>query len=513
MRDALASHPHEDDWEGDPPVASAVQRAGLIAGALLFAAMRLAAAPEGLSAEAWAVAATGVLMAIWWMTEALPLAVTSLVPIVALPLTGAQAVGATTQAYGHPFIFLFLGGFVIAIAMERWNLHRRVALAVIRTLGTQPRRIVLGFLLSAALLSMWVSNTATAVMMLPIGASVVALARRSGEGTDGSEHQPAFATALMLAIAYGCSIGGLGTLIGTPTNAILAGFAAETYGFEIGFDTWLLVGLPLVAVGLPVAHVLLTRVAFPIRMSTLPGGRALIEREWAGLGPMSTPERRVLVVFACVALLWVLRTRLAPWLPDLHDATIAIAGAAALFAIPSGGGRALLTWREAERLPWGVLLIFGGGLALAGAIAQTGLAAWIGQSLGGLGRLPLWTLVLAVVVVIVFLTELTSNVATAAAFLPILASVAIGIGENPLLLIVPAAVASSCAFMLPVATPPNAIVYGSGAVTMPQMLRAGLLLNLAFVGVVLGLALGLVPLVFGIEAGVLPGWAAPSAAP
>ena len=505
----LENRPHEDAWDEEPPSNQWVQWVGLIGGAVLFVIMRLLPAPDGLEPEAWATAAIGVLMAVWWMTEALPIAATSLLPIVLLPLLEARPIGEATAPYANPLIFLFLGGFVIALAMERWGLHRRIALGVIRAIGTKPPLIVLGFLLSAAFLSMWVSNTATAVMMLPIGTSIVALAKRSGGGT--LVEAPAFGTALMLAIAYGCSIGGLGTLIGTPTNAVLAGFVNQTYGFDIGFAQWLLVGVPLMAVGLPVVYLVLTRIAFPIKLKTLPGGRELIRSELSRLGPISWPETMVLCVFGAVALLWIFRPLVASAFPDIHDAVIAMAGALMMFIIPVDvrRGRFLLTWEEAERLPWGVLLIFGGGLSLASAISDTGLAAWIGESLSAVGALPVVVLVLVVVLVIVFLTELTSNVATAAAFLPIMASVAVGIGENPLLLAVPAVIASSCAFMLPVATPPNAIVYGSGEVTIQQMMRGGFWLNILFIGIVTALALLLVPLVFDVTFGVVPEWATP----
>ena len=468
---------------------------GLGLGLLVLVVLPLTPAPEGLSEAGWHAAAVGLLMAIWWMTEALPIYATSLVPLVLFPLLGVASIREAAAPYANPLIFLFLGGFLIAMAMQRWNLHRRLALRIIRAVGTRPLRIVAGFMLAAAFLSMWVSNTATAMMMLPIGISVIELVRTPEDPQRGAH----FGIVLMLAIAYACSIGGLGTLIGTPTNALLAGFLLETYEVELSFARWLLVGLPLVLVGLAVTYATLTRLVYPIRIVDIPGGRAYIEAELRGMGPVRAPEKRVAVVFFAVAVLWMTRPLLQGAVPGLSDAGIAIAGALVLFALPSGErrGEAVLNWDWACRLPWGVLLLFGGGLSLAAAVDATGLAAWIGAALSGAASWPPLLLVGLVVTVIVVLTELTSNTATAAAFLPVLAALAAGLGRDPMLLLVPATLAASCAFMLPVATPPNAIVYGSGALTIPQMARAGVWLNALFILLVTALAFVLVPLVMG----------------
>lgn len=476
--------------------------AGLVAGPLLGGALLLIETPEGLSLAGWRVAALGGWIAVWWMTEALPIAVTSLLPLVAFPLLGIASIGDTAAPYAHPLIFLFLGGFLIARGMERWGLHRRLALGVIRRIGVQPRRIIAGFMVSAAVLSMWISNTATAMMMLPIGLSVIALVPEAERGN--------FGIALMLGLAYACSLGGVGTLIGTPTNALLAGFVSDTYaGVDLSFVRWMGIGVPLMVVGLLIVFVVLTRWVFPVRLPMLPGGQAFIEAEWQALGPMQQPEIRVAVVFGLTAALWMTRPWLAQAVPGLSDTGIALAGALALFALPSGlrRGERVLDWAFARHLPWGVLLLFGGGLSLAAAIRDTGLAAWIGQGLGMLAAWPVWLLLLLTVALIVWLTELTSNTATAAAFLPVLCALAVGIGQHPLLLVVPATIAASCAFMLPVATPPNAIVYGSGYVTITQMARAGLWLNLAFILLVTLLAFLLVPPLLGVELGVVPAWA------
>ncbi len=473
------------------------RRFGGVAGLLLFVLMMVLAPPEGLPVPAWHTAAVGVLMAVWWMTEALPIAATALLPIVVFPLLGVADLRAATAPYASPLVFLFLGGFILAQGMQRWGLHRRLALGILARVGTGPGRIVAGFMAAGALLSMWVSNTATALMMLPLGRSVVELAREAPE-EGGTSHRQAFSVALMLGIAYACSVGGMATLIGTPPNTLLAAFLHETYGRDLGFARWLGLGLPLVALGLPLTFIVLTRLVFPLRLTTLPGGVALMVRERQRLGPITWPERIVAVVFGMVALLWMTRPLLAAYVPGLSDTGIAIFGAVVLFVLPAGPGRGerLLAWADAEALPWGVLLLFGGGLSLASAIQETGLAEAIGAGLAGLSAWPPQLLVFALTTTVILLTELTSNTATAAAFLPVAASAAVGLGEDPLLFAVPAALAASCAFMLPVATPPNAIVYGSGVLTIGQMARAGLVLNLGFALLITLLTCFWLPVVF-----------------
>ena len=470
--------------------------------------------------EAWHAAGVGLLMASWWMTEALPIAATSLVPLALFPLVGVASINEAAAPYANPIIFLFLGGFLLAKGLERWNLHRRIALAVIAAVGTEPRRIVLGFMLAAALLSMGISNTATAVMMLPIALSVVDLARRDDVGSVAEDHT--FALVLMLGVAYACSIGGLGTLIGTPTNAFLAAFVQETYNVEVSFVGWMVLGVPLVILGLAVVYLMLTRVIFPVRLPGLPGGRAFIQQQREALGPISTPEVRVALIFGAVSALWITRPLVQSIVPGTSDAGLAMLGALALFALPSGaassrgepdsgeaprvetphgaslrGSARLLDWETARTLPWGILLLFGGGLSLAGAISSSGLATWIGEALSVFASLPTWALVGIVVLVIVMLTELTSNTATAAAFLPVLAALAATTGLAPTILLVPATVAASCAFMLPVATPANAIAYGSGHVSISEMVRAGVWLNVAFALLVTLLAVLAVPALTG----------------
>ncbi|MEM6793384.1 MAG: SLC13 family permease [Acidobacteriota bacterium] len=491
------------------------QRWGLWAGLALFALMLAMEPPAGLGAAGWRTAAVTALMAIWWMSEAIPIPATSLVPLALFPLLGVGGAREVAAPYANPLIFLFMGGFLIALAMERWRLHRRLALLILRAVGTRPRQVIGGFMLASAGLSMWISNTATAMMMMPIGLSVVGLA--AGEETDGQRSGDAreLGVCVLLAIAYACSLGGVATLVGTPTNAVLAGFMLESYGVEIAFADWMRVGLPIALVGLAVTYLVLTRWAYPPRLEEIPGGRAFLDGSLKALGPTSRAEWTVAAVFGLVACLWIGRRWLTPFLPGLTDSTTAMLGALLLFVLPSGagdGGRAL-DWESARRLPWGVLLLFGGGLSLASQIRDSGLAAFIGGRLEHASGLPILALSFLTVLVIVFLTELTSNTATASAFLPILASIAIGLGEDPLTLLVPAAIAASCAFMLPVATPPNAIVYGSGMVTIPQMVRAGVVLNAIFTVLVTLLAWLLLPWALGVEPGALPPWAAAATAP
>ncbi|MEM8557276.1 MAG: DASS family sodium-coupled anion symporter [Bacteroidota bacterium] len=494
--EAVVSEPLPDGPEPGLP-GGRVRMGGLLAGLVLGGGLLALPTPEGLDVAAWRTLAIGVLMAVWWMTEAMPLAATSLVPLVAFPLVGIAVPADAAAPYANPIIFLFLSGFLLAKGLERWGLHRRIALGIVSRLGVSPYRIVAGFLVAAGGLSMWISNTATAVMMLPIGLSIIALTEDPGQDRRGG-----FAVALMLAIAYACSVGGMATLIGTPTNALLAAFVLDSYGVEVSFAGWMALGLPLALGGLGLLYVMLTRVAFDVSSARIPGGQAFVDTELRSMGRMSSAERRVAVVFGTVALLWITRQLWQPLAPGVNDTVIGMAGALALFALPAGQGRGdarLLDWPSAVTLPWGVLLLFGGGLSLAAAIKNTGLAAWIGGSLAAVSAWPLVLLVGLTVLVIVLLTEMTSNTATAAAFLPVLA--ALPLGADPMLLLAAATLAASCAFMLPVATPPNAIVYGSDRITLPQMARAGVWLNLLFAVLVTLWCLLVVPLLAG---GALP---------
>jgi solute carrier family 13 (sodium-dependent dicarboxylate transporter), member 2/3/5 len=483
---------------------------GLFLGPAVFVAMLLAPPPAGMSEAAWATAAVGTLMAAWWISEAVPIPVTALLPIPLFPLLGIGTITEATAPFANPLIFLFMGGFLIAIAMQRWNLHRRIALGIIAAVGTKPSSIILGFMIASAFLSMWVSNTATALMMLPIGMSIIALGSKLPSSTAADQQAVKhFGIALMLGIAYGCNIGGLGTLIGTPPNALLAAFMLENHGVEIGFAQWMMLGVPLVLIGIPLAYLVLTRISFPLHLTELPGGEDIIHEERHKLGPMSHQELKVAIVFGVTALLWMLRPVLQDYVRGLSDAGIAVAAGISLFLIPSRlrQGEFLLDWAATAKLPWGILILFGGGLSLAAAVTRTGFDQYIGLLVVGFDAWPTVLLLAFSVLMILLLTEMTSNTATAAAFLPVLGAAAVGIGENPLLFLVPAAVAASCAFMLPVATPPNAIVYGSGLLTIPMMIRAGGWLNLCFIGLVMLAAYTLMLAVFSIQPGTVPEWA------
>jgi sodium-dependent dicarboxylate transporter 2/3/5 len=461
---------------------------GLLGGPAAFLAVLLSPSPESLSASGWWVAAVAAWMVVWWVTEAIPIPATALLPIALFPVLGVTDIAGATQPYANPLIFLFLGGFVIARGIEESGLHRRIALSIVRLVGTKPRAIVAGFMLAGAFLSMWVSNTATAMMMLPIAVSIVGLVESEDSMKEG-RLETSFGLVLLLALAYGCNIGGVGTLVGTPPNALMAGYLLDNHGVDIGFAQWMLVGVPFVAVTLPLVYLLLVRVLFPPRLDELPGGRDVIDRELEKCGTPSRAERLVASVFGLTALLWMVRPLLDGFAPGLSDAGIAIFGGLLLFVVPTRVRRfePVLSTGDIRKLPWEVLILFGGGLSLAAGISDSGLADWLGGTFRALGGVDLLLLIALAVLAVVFLTEITSNTATAAALLPIFGSVAVGFGFEPVMLAVPVAVAASCAFMLPVATPPNAIVYGSGLVRLPQMARAGIVVNLLMVVVITGL--------------------------
>jgi sodium-dependent dicarboxylate transporter 2/3/5 len=472
------------------------QKVGLILGPAVAILMLLSSPPDGLSAAAWTTAALGVLMAIWWATEAVPIAITALLPLVCFPLLGIASIQDTAAPYANKVIYLFLGGFIVALAMQRWNLHRRIALNVLQVAGGDGRSLIGGFMLASAVISMWVMNTSTTMMLLPIAVSIIAVIHKSVDGLD-QKAKDDFQYALLLGVAYGATIGGMATLVGTAPNAMLAAFMQENYGTEIDFASWMMVGLPLSAAMLPLAWLALTRLIFNVDFKTSAEGRAELKRMKDDLGRIKVPEIRVAIIFVIMALTWVSRPLLTklPGLSTLDDSGIAMAGAIALFLVPSGdkSDPLLLRWKHADQLPWSVLILFGGGLTLAGAVTRTGLAEWLGSSLQAIGMLPLAVIVIVAAAMIIFLTELTSNIATTATFLPVVGAIAIESGFDPIVLTVPVTFAASCAFMLPVATPPNAIVFGSGLLTIPKMARAGLALNLIGIILVSLVALTLAP--------------------
>ena len=480
------------------------QRVGLIGGPVCFALILALVHPHDMSEEARRVLACTAWIAIWWITEAIPIAATSLLPIVLFPLVGALDVKSTAASFGHPYIFLYAGGFIIAIAIEKWNLHRRIALNIINLIGTDIKSIILGFMVATAFLSMWISNTATSVMMLPIGTAIV-LQLKDNPQTKENE-TTVFGKALMLAIAYSASIGGIATLIGTPPNLVLAGVVQETYNIEITFSQWIAFGLPLSVLLLFVCWQYLVRFAFAFEQQKFPGGRAEIKNHLHQLGAMSFEEKSVLTVFALTALAWITRSfLLQSLLPNLDDTIIAITGALVLFVLPARvEKRSLINWEEAVKLPWGVLFLFGGGLAIAQGFQSTGLASWIGSQMSLVQGINIIVLMLILIAAVNFLTEITSNLATTAMILPILTSMAVVLDVHPYLMLVGATVAASCAFMLPVATPPNAVVFGSGYLTIPDMVRAGIWMNVLSILLLTVLSYFFLPAVWGFEPGMFP---------
>lgn len=469
-----------------------VRRAGLWLGPALAVVMLAMPHPAGLTPVGWAVAAVAVLMAVWWMTEAIPIAATALLPVALLPILGVASVQAACRPYADPLVLMFLGGFILAKAIERWSLHERLAASLCGFVGNAPARQLAGLMAATAFLSMWVSNTASAMVMLPVGqAMAVSMMRQRAHASD-SEKSDASA-AMMLAIAYAATIGGMATLIGTPPNALFAAYMQSAHGVSIGFAQWMSVGLPTALVLLGVAWLVLTRFAFRLPTTPLTPGAAMADATPTGAAPLSREQLSVLVVLAATALAWTgspLLKHLLPGLP-ITDAGIAVTAAIVLFALPrrGGGGQALLEWKDVATLKWDVLILVGGGLSLADAISASGLGQWIGDGLGGLRHIAFPLLVLLVMFVIVFLGELASNTAVAAIFLPVAGAIAVGIGEAPIALALPVVLAASLGFMLPVATPPNAIVYSSGLVSSGRMLRTGAILDVVATLVVAAVAM------------------------
>ncbi|WP_339918061.1 SLC13 family permease [Yeosuana marina] len=453
------------------------KRIGLFLGPILYITIRLFLKPEGLSEEANGVLASTLWIAIWWITEAIPIAATALLPIVLFPLSGSLDLASTTTSYGHKYVFLYLGGFIIAIAIEKWNLHKRIALNIINLIGTNVKKIILGFMVATAFLSMWISNTATSVMMLPIGIAIIKQLKDNPE-TDKNENL-IFGKALMLAIAYSASIGGIATLIGTPPNLVLAGIISETYSYEITFFQWFKFGFPISIVLIFVSWKYLSSFAFTFKQKDFPGGKTEITRLLKALGKMRYEEKLVAIVFFATAFCWITRSfLLQKLLPQLDDTIIAIVFALVLFIIPSKTkNKQLISWKDTKKLPWGIILLFGGGMALAKGFETSGLALWIGNQMISLAGLNIIIIILLLIASVNFLTEITSNLATTAMLLPVLAPMALSIDVHPFILMVSATVAASCAFMLPVATPPNAVVFGSGYLKISDMVKTGFFMN------------------------------------
>lgn len=451
------------------------KKLGLVIGPILFSIVFFLEPFSDLNSEANAVLASTLWIASWWLSEALPISATALLPIAILPLSGGASIAQTTAAYGDKMLFLFVGGFIIAIAMQKWNLHKRIALRIIYAVGSNAKLIVLGFMLATGLLSMWISNTATTLMMVTIAAALIAEMRAlTGESAK------VFFKSLLLGIAYSASIGGVATLVGTPTNPIFVSVAKQLYGTEFSFASWMSFSLPFALVTLFFCWFLLTSVVLPVNKVKIPLGRESIKKELEKLGKMTQEEMVVAIVFLAMACAWITRSFfLSKFIPGINDTVIAIVASSLMFILPSKRDRKpLLNWDEAEKLPWGVIILFGGGLSIAAAFQSSELALWIGAQLTAVEALPLFLIILIITLSVNFLTEVTSNVATASIMLPVLAALADAIGVHPFLLMIPATMAASCAFMLPIATGPNAIVFSSGELKMNDMVKAGVWLNL-----------------------------------
>ncbi|WP_299099328.1 DASS family sodium-coupled anion symporter [uncultured Winogradskyella sp.] len=475
------------------------KKIGLFLGPIAFIFIKLFFNPEGLDATANAVLASTIWIAIWWITEAIAIPATALLPIVLFPLSGGLSLSETTASYGHKYIFLFVGGFILAIAIEKWNLHKRIALNIIKVVGTNISRIILGFMVATALLSMWISNTATAVMILPVGIAIV-LHLQDNPETKENENL-IFGKALMLAIAYSASIGGMATLIGTPPNLVLAGVVENTYNTEITFSQWFAFGFPISIILLIICWFYLTRIAFKFKQKEFPGGKQEIDKQLAALGKMTYEEKAVLIIFSITAIAWIARSfLLVKWLPAIDDTIIGMIASMVLFLIPSKlKNSALVNWEDAVKLPWGILLLFGGGMALASGFESSGLAAWIGNQLTTLIGVSVFVVLIVLISSVNFLTEITSNMATTAMLLPVLVSLAVILDIHPYILLVSATVAASCAFMLPVATPPNAVVFGSGYLKISDMVRKGIWMNLISIVILTLFVYFILPLIWNLN--------------
>lgn len=488
-----------------PSTFSLPQKIGLVLGPLLFILVKVLPTPVEMPEAANTVLASILWIAVWWVTEAIPIPITSLLPLILFPLGGVMETGEVSASYGDSLIFLFAGSFMIALSMEKWNLHKRVALSIISFVGTNPNTIILGFMIATAFISMWISNTATTMLMVPIAIAVTKQFADQLNSNASIDNPPdttpgsfKFGTALMLGLAYSATIGGFGSLIGAPANIILAGTLKSLYDLEVSFANWLLFGIPLVVVLIPLLWLYLTKIAFPMKMKGIPGGREIIKKDLDDLGRMSYEEKVVTIVFTLTALAWITRSFfLNNFIPGLDDALIAIIGGVALFLIPAKNRPGtIMDWNTALKLPWGILWLFGGGLALAAGIMNSGLDQWIGSLLGAFENMPTVVAILLIVGTITILTEFTSNTATATMAYPIVAVVATTLGMNPIILMIAANMGATFAYMFPVAAPPNAIVFGTGYVKMSSMAFTGIWLNIISVLISVLVVYFYVPIVF-----------------
>ena len=478
---------------------------GLILGPILFLVIMIFVDAEGLSFEAKCILASTAWMAIWWVTECVPISVTALLPIVLFPLTGGMDLATTTAAYGHKLVFLFVGGFLIALAIEKWHLHKRLALNIIRVTGSNKSRVILGFMLATAFLSMWISNTATSIMILPVGLAIISQLKDDPKTVENENE--VFGKSLMIAIAYSASIGGMATLIGTPPNMVLAGVVEESYGIKLNMFDWMKFGVPLSSFLLFVCWLYLTKIAFKFKNEEFSAGKEEILRQINKLGKFSNEEIKVLIVFTLTALGWIFRGSIETIFPMIDDTIIAIFFAVTLFIIPTKNQKTnntLLVWNDTVKLPWGILILFGGGMAIASAFGKSGLALWIADLLQNLNDVSLFLIILIIVTSINLLTEVTSNMATTAMLLPVLVTIALAIDVHPYFLLVAATLAASCAFMLPISTPPNAVVFGSGFLKIEDMFKKGVWMNLISIITITLVVYYTLPYVFEMTAELLP---------
>ncbi len=473
---------------------------GLFLGPIVFALILFFFNPEGLNYEAKCILASTMWMAIWWVTECVPIAVTALLPIVLFPLSGGLDLQSTTASYGHKLVFLFVGGFIIALAIEKWNLHKRLALNIIRLTGSKKSKVILGFMIATAFLSMWISNTATSIMILPVGLAIIAQLKDDPNTIENEN--VVFGKSIMIAIAYSASIGGMATLIGTPPNMIFAGVVEQSYGIKISMFDWMKFAIPISATLLIICWLYLTKVAYKFPNEEFSEGRKEILNQIKLLGKFSYEESRVLIVFALTAIAWILRGFLETIIPAIDDTIIAISFAVILFIIPTKKNsvdRTLLVWKDTVKLPWGILLLFGSGMAIATAFTKSGLSLWIADLLKNLDGVPLILVILTIVTTINLLTELTLNMATTAMLLPILVTIALAINVHPYFLLISATLAASCAFMLPIATAPNAVVFGSGLLKIEDMFKKGIWMNIISIIIITLIVYYFLPSIFDVS--------------
>jgi sodium-dependent dicarboxylate transporter 2/3/5 len=470
---------------------------GLIAGPLSFFLISQMSYQEALSPQAWDVLGVGAWMVIWWVTEATPIAVAALLPIVVFPALGVFDLSHATAPYASPIIFLFMGGFFLALGLEEYGLHKRIALNLVKLTGTSANGIIFGFMLATGFLSMWISNTASTIMMLPIAVTVINLIRQTVDNKKGLD---LFSVSLMLGIAYSANIGGMATIIGTPPNVVFVGYAKELLNIEIDFSKWMLIGIPISSVLLIITYFFLTRVLYRNKLGKMSSVTQLIDSEVTKMGKMGREEKMVAVIFGLTASMWIFKFPINNLIghPILNDTATAMIGGILMFAVPVNlkKGKGLVPWEATKRLPWGILLLFGGGMTLAKAMETTGLIQIIADLVA---QNPMSAIFVYIILIgsMLFFTELMSNVALATIYIPVVIGIANGLGMNPLLLSIPVAMAASCAFMMPISTPPNAIVFSSGHVRMKQMIKTGFVLNIISVIILVFAAFTIIDWVFG----------------